>query len=173
MAVTIEQATIDDVNMLSSVAQLTFPMAGPVNASKKEVSKYISEKLNVSVFQKLIESHDACVVCAKIDEKLIGFFVLKYFSNPPNNENLDSSAELQKLYVLKEYHGANAAKLLVSEAFKECVEKGMKNIWLNVYNENSRAKKFYSKFNFQETGKTYFQMGNEQHLDIVMVATVV
>ena len=103
------------------------------------------------------------VACAQVGKELVGFIVMKYFSSQPNNQNLDSPAELKRLYVLEEYHGTNVSKFLVSEAIKECSRNGIDTIWLNVYSENNRAKKFYSKFGFQEVGTTYFQMGNEKH----------
>jgi len=172
MEITVKQATSEDVPVLSTIAQLTFPLAGPLNSSKKEIAKYITENLNESVFQKLVESDEVFVACAQSGNELVGFIVMKYRSSHPNNADLENSAELQRLYVLPKYHGTKSSKLLVSEALKECSEKGIDAIWLSVYSGNSRAKKFYSKFGFQEIGTTHFKMGNEKHLDIIMVANI-
>lgn len=172
MEITIKQATNADVKKLSAIAQLTFPLAGPADSSPLEISKYTQNNLNDSVFQKLVENDKIFVGCAHTDAELAGFIVLNYCSHQPNNEIVGSSAELQRLYVLEKYHGSNIAKLLVSEVFKKCLDKQIDSIWLNVYSENNRAKKFYAKFGFQETGTTLFKMGAETHLDNVMTAKV-
>jgi ribosomal protein S18 acetylase RimI-like enzyme len=173
MRFTVKQARGEDVAVLSTIARLTFSLAGPANSSKIEIEKYIAKNLNESVFQKYVESADVFVACAQTDSELVGFIVVKYCSSCPCELGFENSAELQRLYVLPDYHGTNSSKLLVSEAFKECSAKGIDAIWLSVYSENSRAKKFYSKFGFQEIGKTHFKMGNEKHLDTILVANLV
>lgn len=172
MEITVKQATSEDVQVLSKIAQLTFPLAGPANANKQELSTYIKQHLNESVFQQLVESDEVFVACALAGTALVGFIVMKYASAQPNGDKSVNSAELQRLYVLKEYHGENVAKLLLLEAFKACAEKAIAAIWLNVYSENSRAKNFYAKFGFKEAGTIDFKMGNETHLDTVMVANI-
>ena len=110
MEITVKQATSADVPVLSTIAQLTFPLAGPLNSSKKEIAKYITENLNESMFQRLVESDNVFVVCAQSVNELVGFIVMKYRSSHPKNADLENSAELQRLYVLPEYHGTNSSK---------------------------------------------------------------
>lgn len=172
MEISVKKARSVDVPVLSTIAQLTFQLAGPLDSSKTELEKYITENLNESVFLKLVESDEVFVACAQSGNVLVGFIVVKYRSSCPNRSDLANSAELQRLYVLPEYHGTDSSKSLVSEALKKCSEKGIDSIWLSVYSGNSRARKFYSKFGFQEIGTTYYQMGNEKHLDIIMVANI-
>ncbi len=173
MEIRIKQATSDDVKMLSFIAQSTFLLACPSNSCKKEISEYIKNNFNELVFQMLVKSDEVFIACAQVNGVLVGFVVMKYLSSQPNNQGLNNSAELQRLYVLREYHGTNVSMLLVSEVLKKCSQTGIGSIWLSVYSENNRAKKFYSKLGFQEAGTTYFRMGNEKHLDNVMVANIV
>jgi len=172
MTIDIKQATITDAKVLSNIAELTFALAGPENADKQEMADYISEYLNESVFQDLISNDNIFVGCAQIDSDIAGFFVLRFDSKQPNTEQTDNAAELQRLYVLPEYHGSNVAKSLVSAAFSACEKNKTKVIWLCVFSENQRAKKFYAKNGFQEAGSIDFKMGSEIHLDTVMVADV-
>lgn len=172
MDITIKQATSENVQDLSTIAQLTFPLAGPADSCPMEMSDYIQSHLNESVFQQLVKNDDLFIGCAHSGTELAGFIVLKYDSNHPNNEDAGRCAELQRLYVLKAFHGTSISKLLVSETLKNCRVKGIDTVWLNVYSENSRAKKFYAKFGFQKTGTTFFKMGSETHLDHVMTANI-
>jgi ribosomal protein S18 acetylase RimI-like enzyme len=172
MEITVKQARREDASVLSTIAQLTFPLAGPSNSSKTGIAKYVAENLSPSAFRKLVESDEVFVACAQSDNVLVGFIVVKYRSSCPIKVDLKNSAELQRLYVLPEYHGTNSTKLLVSEALKECSKEGIVTVWLSVYSGNSRAKMFYSKFGFKKIGTTYFKMDNEKHLDIIMVASI-
>ena len=65
MEITVKKARSEDVPVLSTIAQLTFQLAGPLDSSKTELAKYIAENLNESVFQKLVESDEVFVACAQ------------------------------------------------------------------------------------------------------------
>lgn len=172
MEIIIKQAKSEDVPMLRAIAQLTFPLAGPLNSSKKEIDKYIAIHFNESVFQQLLESDEAFIACAQSNNEVVGFIVMKFSSSHPEHKDLKNVAELQRLYVHPEYHGSNVSKLLVIETFKEMSERGANKVWLSVYSKNKRAQNFYNKFGFEEIGTTHFKMGNERHLDTLMLAHI-
>ncbi len=173
MDINVKQAEVADAKALSNITRLTFALAGPEGADAQETQGYISEYLNDSAFKDMISDENIFVGCAQTGKNIAGFFVLKFGSQQPNSVKLENCAELQRLYVLPEFHGSHVAKSLVLAAFEVSKVNDMNAIWLCVFSENKRAKRFYEKYGFNEVGSINFKMGSEIHLDTVMVADVV
>ena len=127
---------------------------------------------------------DKLVTCAWDGVIAAGFLVLKISSEcliesfiQPSvrsfiNNKPTPAAELQRLYVLPEYHGSGASQLLLSSALEICAKEKRRAVWLTVFSENERAIKFYNKSGFAKVGSIHFNMGSETHLDDVMLAPV-
>ena len=80
----------------------------------------------------------AVSVCAARDEKMANY------------------GEIVSLYLLPEYFGQGYAKPLFDCAVNALLEKGYRNIYLWVLNENIRAQRFYEKQGFHKNGNTFF-----------------
>ena len=76
------------------------------------------------------------------------------------------SIELKRIYVLKEFHSQKIGAKLMNFAFDFAAEKEYELIWLGVWEHNERAKSFYKKFGFVDSGvKHPFPIGNTQQTD--------
>jgi len=75
---------------------------------------------------------------------------------------------LDQLYVLKEYHGAGIAQQLMEWAFAEAKRRGAAELYLTVFIDNPRARRFYERYGFEAVGRYDFMVGNQADEDIVM-----
>ena len=75
---------------------------------------------------------------------------------------------LDQLYVMKEHHGAGIAKNLMSWGFVETARRGASQIFLTVYIDNHRARRFYDRYGFEAVGRYDFMVGNHADEDIIM-----
>jgi ribosomal protein S18 acetylase RimI-like enzyme len=75
---------------------------------------------------------------------------------------------LDQLYVLKEHHGAGIAKELMDWALEETARRGASQLFLTVYIDNHRAKRFYDRYGFEAVGRYNFMVGNHADEDIIM-----
>ena len=75
---------------------------------------------------------------------------------------------LDQLYVLKEHHGAGIAQQLMDWAFEETERRGASQLFLTVYIDNHRAKRFYGRYGFEAVGRYDFMVGNHADEDIIM-----
>ena len=76
--------------------------------------------------------------------------------------------ELRQLYVLKEHHGAGIAAQLMDWAFGEARRRGAEELYLTVYVENHRARRFYQRYNFVPVGRYDFMVGSHVDEDIIL-----
>jgi GNAT superfamily N-acetyltransferase len=75
---------------------------------------------------------------------------------------------LDQLYVLKAHHGAGIAGELMDWAFVEARRRGAEELYLTVFIDNHRARRFYDRYAFEAVGRYDFMVGNHADEDIIM-----
>lgn len=83
-----------------------------------------------------------------------------------------SAIELRQLYILKEHHGSGLAVALTDWALGEARRLRAGELYLTVYTDNHRARRFYDRYGFQEVGRYDFMVGNHADEDIIMRKTL-
>jgi len=84
-----------------------------------------------------------------------------------------SPIELVRLYVLKDYHGAGIANALMDYACEFAKSQGGQTLYLSVWEYNFRARGFYEKYGFKNTGiKNDFPLGSTPQTDYWFVKTL-
>jgi ribosomal protein S18 acetylase RimI-like enzyme len=75
---------------------------------------------------------------------------------------------LDQLYILKEHHGVGIAHALMDWAIEVARERAAEAMYLTVYVDNHRAKRFYDRYGFEAVGRYDFMVGNHADEDIIM-----
>ena len=75
---------------------------------------------------------------------------------------------LDQLYILKEYHGVGIAHALMDWALEESGRRGAEEMYLTVYVDNHRARRFYDRYGFEAIGRYDFMVGSHADEDIIM-----
>jgi len=75
---------------------------------------------------------------------------------------------LDQLYILKEHHGAGIAHQLMDWTLGEARRRGACQLFLTVFIDNHRAKRFYDRYGFEAVGRYDFIVGNQADEDIIM-----
>jgi len=78
------------------------------------------------------------------------------------------AAELRQLYVLKPWQGAGIAATLMDWAIAEARRRGAEEMYLSVFVDNHRARRFYARYGFEQVGTYDFMVGTHADLDLVM-----
>ena len=75
---------------------------------------------------------------------------------------------LDQLYILKPYHGIGIAHALMDWTLDEARRRGAERLYLTVYVDNHRAKRFYDRYGFEAVGRYDFMVGGHADEDIIM-----
>lgn len=103
---------------------------------------------------------------AEVDGQPIGFVKLGPPELPVQKDR--PWIELRQLYVLAEWRGAGAARGLMDWAIAEGRKRGASEMYLTVYTENWRARRFYDRYGFVEVGPYAFMVGEQADEDLIM-----
>ena len=83
-------------------------------------------------------------------------------------ENSEFGLELRQLYVHQKARGSGVAARLMDWVVEEAEARRARDLYLSVYTENLRARRFYSRCGFVEVGPCVFMVGNQADEDIIM-----
>ena len=73
--------------------------------------------------------------------------------------------ELHRFYVDTAWHGRGVAAQLMAASVGAVREFGGRTVWLSVWEHNARARAFYAKCGFRQTGTTEFWLGPDCQTD--------
>ncbi len=95
----------------------------------------------------------------------IGFAKLSGITLPV--EPSGPAIELRQLYIFKPWHGQGIAEALMDWAHTRAAARGAQEIWLSVWAENHRARRFYARQGFTEIRPYAFMVGEQADEDIL------
>jgi GNAT superfamily N-acetyltransferase len=75
---------------------------------------------------------------------------------------------LHQLYLLKDYHGVGLAHGLMDWVIDEARTRAARELYLTVFVENHRARRFYERYGFVPVGRYDFMVGKQADEDIIM-----
>ena len=75
---------------------------------------------------------------------------------------------LSQLYVAPDQVGAGVGRELMERAFTEARRRGMDELYLTVFIDNERARRFYDRYGFEPVGRYAFMVGSQADEDVVM-----
>jgi len=78
------------------------------------------------------------------------------------------SIELRQFYVLEPWHGQGVAQELMDWTIREAKRRGAEDLYLSVFVDNHRARRFYARYGFEFVGLYAFMVGSHADEDHVM-----
>ena len=85
----------------------------------------------------------------------------------------DSPLEVARFYVDRALHGTGAARSLMAAVLAHAASAGHDGVWLQVWEENPRALRFYAKAGFKDVGETVFLVGALSYRDRLLTHRLV
>lgn len=176
LTIEISAATAAEIAELADVAAQTFPLACPPSVTQHNVATFIEENLTQAHFARYLTDPDRLLLIARQDGRIVGYAML--IRGVPADDNVQCAvtirpaAEISKMYVLPDHHGAGSSAALMAEALKRAPELDAKCVWLGVNQNNERAQHFYTKHGFTINGTKTFRLGTHIENDYVMVRPV-
>jgi ribosomal protein S18 acetylase RimI-like enzyme len=80
--------------------------------------------------------------------------------------------EVARFYVDATLHGQGAAQQLMAAALEYAASAGHDGVWLQVWEQNPRAIRFYAKAGFIDAGDATYRIGNQVDRDRLLVHTL-
>lgn len=157
----------EDARRLQQIGRITFEQTFSSSNSNENMEKYLKEGFSLSKLQGEIDDPNAEFYFAMQDNNIIGYLKLNIGQSQTEIKN-ENALEIERIYVLKEFHGQNIGQQLFEKAVERALSQKVDFIWLGVWEENRRAIQFYTKNGFIAFDKHIFRLGDEEQTDIMM-----
>ena len=164
------------VQLVLDVAIPVFTTTFAHTCSKADMEEYITSNFTFDkMLAELNNPNKRFILALAPSGECAGFAHLTIGSTEPCLSHIPTSdmVELQRIYVGLAHHGSGLGKLLMDSAISIGQKEGFEWVWLGVYEENKRAKRFYEKLGFEMVGTHEFWLGSDRQIDEIYLRKVV
>lgn len=159
--ITVVRAGRENTQLITRIGRQSFEEAFQLHFDNQEdLLNYLEHTYNPAHVEDSITKPNNVFFLAFLNGEAAGFIKLKKIFPNKLIEN-SRPMELQKIYVLKKFHGLGVADSLMREALKMAKEISAALIWLDVMIGNERALRFYIKYGFSRIGHHEFRIGSQ------------
>lgn len=166
MQVTIKRATLSDAATLAVLSRQTFYDTFTGTCTEEDMQQFLQEYFNLEQVKSELVNDNDFYFFAEIDGVPAGYIrFMEDYGNFPLMQQW-KALELKRIYVDKNFHGRGVAQQLMAFIENFAKENKYEVLWLGVWEQNGRAKKFYEKCGFTDSGHTHdFPIGNTPQTD--------
>jgi ribosomal protein S18 acetylase RimI-like enzyme len=169
--VEIKKIELSEIHELQKIGRQTFSETFADVNSEENMNQYLTEKFSIEKLTSELKNPDSEFYFASLNNNIVGFLKVNFAET--QTELKDKNAlEIERIYVLKEFHGLKIGQLLYSKALQIANNSNLNYIWLGVWEENHRALNFYKKNGFVEFDKHIFKLGDDEQTDLLMKLTL-
>jgi ribosomal protein S18 acetylase RimI-like enzyme len=163
----ITKIDLNDLKQLQSIGKQTFFETFAESNTEENMQQYLAEGFTDDKLTLELNNPNSEFYFAKLNEKVVGYLKINFgLAQTELKENL--GLEIERIYVLKEFHGKNVGQVLYDTAFEVAKRINAEYLWLGVWEQNPRAISFYKKNGFVEFDKHIFKLGDDEQTDIMM-----
>lgn len=163
----IKAVTIEDIDKLQEIGIQTFAETFSETNTQDNMKRYLDENFCVEKLVAELNNKDSLFYFAMFETRVIGYLKLNFGASQTELKD-NTAVEIERIYVLKGFHGKNIGQILYQKAIQVAGEKNAGYVWLGVWENNKRAIRFYKKNGFVEFSKHIFRLGNDEQTDIMM-----
>lgn len=165
--ITIRRATADDAVLISALATTTFFEAYFVQDESANLAAYIYDSFKPETLRAEIAAPDSRFFIISVDSRAVGY------AKTIDNSRVEGIAgekviEIKRIYIVERFWGTGAGKTLLKYCIADARERGFEQLWLGVWEENTRAQRFYLKFGFEQVGTVTFPYGEVEGTNLVL-----
>jgi diamine N-acetyltransferase len=161
IGIEIVQAGIKDIALLHDIAGSTFKETNWSTSSNAHIQAYLEIHFSLSNLEKEMTTEGSRFYFAKSSESVIGYLKLNFLQQA-------NGLEIERIYVLKAFHGKQVGYALFNFSKDLALDKGCTSLCLAVWEKNDKAIRFYEKQGLVAYDKKIFQLGGEIQTDVLM-----
>src|SRR5687767_620360 len=134
----IRKVTLNDIGQLQNIGRQTFSETFSAGNTEENMKKYLDEGFSAGKLSGELNDKNSEFYFAELDNNVIGYLKLNFGESQTELKD-DKALEIERIYVLKEFHGKKVGQMLYDKAIQIARNSGADYVWLGVWEENPRA----------------------------------
>jgi len=164
-------ATSADASLLATLAAETFTDAFGAQNTAENLAAFIEARYSPDIQRAELADPALTYLIAEVEGKTAGYALVREGATPACVTG-PLPVEVQRFYVLRDWHGAGVAQALMEGCVAEARRRGGRTLWLGVWEINPRAIRFYEKCGYRQVGTQTFMVGSDAQRDRVLARPV-
>lgn len=160
-----------ELTTLTALAQKTYVEAFGHSFASEDLKAHLAANLSEIAFKEIL-SRDSVLVAVN-DDQIIGFV---QFGQAEGYDHIISVQDwaIKRLYVLQDFQNRGIGSQLMQRSLEVMKAKRTERVFLDVWEHNSGAIRFYQRFGFAVVGRQKFEVtsGAETSDDLIMVKSM-
>jgi ribosomal protein S18 acetylase RimI-like enzyme len=165
MTVTYRDATPDDLAAVDALFRASFVATFGDLYAAEDLAAFL-DGFTPEAWRGELASGGHAIRLAEQEGELIGFAKVADPTLPVTPAG--KALELRQLYLAESAKGSGVAATLMDWVFAEGRRRGCGELFLSVYVDNHRARRFYERYGFEDVGPYRFMVGNHADEDRLM-----
>lgn len=157
----------EDLMDLQSISRQTFYDTFSEFNTEEDMNAYLTHQLSLNQLEREWKHPASHFYFVKNGKEILGYVKLNEKAAQTENREMDT-IELERIYVLKEHQNNGVGQFLLNQSIEFTQHRGMKILWLGVWENNVGAIRFYERNGFQFFGKHTFLLGKDEQTDLLM-----
>ncbi len=164
----IRRAEGRDAAALSQLAIRTYTAAFGHSFGDSDLAAELGSNLSIPCFERFVA--EDVVLIAELGCRVVGYIQFGAVEMPANVASR-ADRELRRVYVDPEFQGRGVGTLLMDAAFDHPLLREAGDVYLDVWQKNERAQRFYRQYGFEVIGERRFDVASGAATDpeLVMV----
>ncbi len=163
--ITFRDATAADAETICALARRTFTETFGHLYDPADLAAFLSGHTDEGWRSDLVDPAFA-IRLAERDGAAVGYARLGPPSLPLTPRG--AAIELRQIYLLAPAQGTGAAQAMMAWAIGTARGRGADELYLSVFVDNHRARRFYERYGFERIGEYGFMVGNHRDSDDIM-----
>ncbi|WP_277015344.1 GNAT family N-acetyltransferase [Flavobacterium lindanitolerans] len=163
----LKKVTLIDIDQLQKIGRQTFFETFAESNTEENMKEYLEKSFSTEKLNSELNNPNSEFYFSLEEDTVIGYLKINFGASQTELKD-DKALEIERIYVLKEFHGKKVGQLLYEKAIQIAKETKADYVWLGVWEENHRALAFYKKNGFVEFDRHIFRLGNDEQTDIMM-----
>jgi GNAT superfamily N-acetyltransferase len=156
----IRRATETDAALLAELGERTFVDTFAADNTPENMAAYLPAAFSEEIQRAELRDAAIAILILEIDGQAAGYAKLR--------RDGEGVIEINRLYADKQWIGRGVGAALMQASLDFAAQEGCSTVWLAVWDMNHRARAFYAKWGFVQTGTKTFTLGDDPQTDLVL-----
>lgn len=161
------EATASHAPLLAELGARTFRDTFAADNTEADMDLYLATAFTPEVQARELSDEGSLVLIVRADGTPAGYTRLRFGDAPACVRGV-RSMELARFYVDLPWIGHGVGAALMKMALDAASTRACDVVWLDVWERNPRAIRFYSKWGFEVVGEQKFLLGTDVQNDLLM-----
>jgi len=116
-SITIKKVTLNDIEQLQNIGKQTFYETFSGANTEENMTKYLEEGFSTEKLVDELNNSNSEFYIATIENRVVGYLKLNFGHSQTELQD-DKAVEIERIYVLKEFHGKKVGQELYKKAMQ-------------------------------------------------------